>query len=1308
MLNRTPESLIGDGSGLATQAELNASIAAINAATAAVQAQLDAEIAARKAEAEQWGLNLKTKYGALGDGLGTTLGDVYGTLAAAQVFYPSATSLSQTVDNAALTQAIADMQDITNFNGGLGNNAGTWPRGNRTIYVPDPEIAWQFQTVTLNKRTVNIIGNGRTCRCLDSTILLDGSGLGGGYLDFRINGLYFEFTAPGDPSQTPLTPNANAIEMQYAKHGWIENCFFQYADKAIYVRPVTGAVFQHTNRIFISGNEFWGVNYCLYVDKDVNVSNGKNNTSLVVGDIHFQNNNNCTAIISHIYGRGVDGFMCQGNTFFFGYSTASKEVNVLTITAPATGAGNVTVSLDGSGNTDSGALVPFTVALDGSETTTDAVATKIRAATYTGWTTGGAGSVVTFTSTWVGPKTNMTFSAGATGTTGSTTKASLNVTAPCTTSGNVTVTVDGVAKTVALNSAVHTTPELVADAIRTTVTAAGWTVGGVGRAVTFNHATSTSISYSAGTTGAAATLYKFADGTVQKARDFKKQCINMKMGIWIQIQHNQFFESGEEGVLIDGFENMKIQDNHFAWCGQRLITSAIAITNPDYDPVLDNQRGGSYSYYGGNKQTAWKFTLSVISGNNIFYVSEHAIKVDGFNGYMNIFGNISRAEGLVPDHYFGDEYGRPGLGTVPHYSIQTTTTTEMINVFGNQSSTKAMDLRGTNVFYCGNMETLPGNIIRYNNNFTKESAITKTFTENNMYNGNTLDMNGYDFALLNLTTPKTVTGLSSGGRHGRTILLYGATGNCTIAHDAASGYINLANKLNATIPENGILVLEWTSGKQEFIHLQITSGATANGNVTVTLDGTAYTVPILATDNTPALVAKKIRDFDYGDDWVTNGPRGDADPSGSTSSIVTFMAKEIGVRTDATIDFGTTGAAATNGMSTVVQGDGVGKWTEVGRNFELRHIVPVREYTSTIGTLDMNGYDQVNLYFPAAFDVSGISSGFEGKEIMVFSITGLAKMLHSSAVNLIGDASVTIPSGEWMRLRYSSKKEVQKLTVGSAATANGDLQITLDGTVYNVAVLSGDSASTVAGKIRAASFGTGWIAGGSNADVYFIAAANGDKALLTYNANGTGVTLASGSPSVVQDGSNGAWYETSRSFDYPKGRRAKLFDSNVGTLVMNGYEVALLQQLSANTTSGISDGDYYGQVITLLGINGNTTLVHSTDVQLKGGINVTIPLGGTVTLAYLENNWIEIGRNFEWKKTATETFNGTGAQTAFVITHNLGVTPNRAWVHAFSAAAATALVKDWTFNATQLTVNFVNAPASGTGNVIIQYTVEKS
>ena len=84
------------------------------------------------------------------------------------------------------------------------------------------------------------------------------------------------------------------------------------------------------------------------------------------------------------------------------------EVDTLTITSAATSSGNVVVTLDGT---------PYNIAVASSDTTT-AVASKIAAFSFVGFTANAVGAVVTFTASAVGIKSAPVYSAGSTGATG--------------------------------------------------------------------------------------------------------------------------------------------------------------------------------------------------------------------------------------------------------------------------------------------------------------------------------------------------------------------------------------------------------------------------------------------------------------------------------------------------------------------------------------------------------------------------------------------------------------------------------------------------------------------------------------------------------------------------------------------------------------------------------------------------------------------------------------------------------------------------------------------------------------------------
>jgi hypothetical protein len=90
-------------------------------------------------------------------------------------------------------------------------------------------------------------------------------------------------------------------------------------------------------------------------------------------------------------------------------STGTQEIASLVVTAACGTNGNAQVVLDG---------VTFNVALTTAQNSATLVATALRAFSYTGWTTGGTGTTVTFTSTKYKSCTDATYSDNGTGATG--------------------------------------------------------------------------------------------------------------------------------------------------------------------------------------------------------------------------------------------------------------------------------------------------------------------------------------------------------------------------------------------------------------------------------------------------------------------------------------------------------------------------------------------------------------------------------------------------------------------------------------------------------------------------------------------------------------------------------------------------------------------------------------------------------------------------------------------------------------------------------------------------------------------------
>ena len=78
-----------------------------------------------------------------------------------------------------------------------------------------------------------------------------------------------------------------------------------------------------------------------------------------------------------------------------------------------------------------------------------------------------------------------------------------------------------------------------------------------------------------------------------------------------------------------------------------------------------------------------------------------------------------------------------------------------------------------------------------------------------------------------------------------------------------------------------------------------------------------------------------------------------------------------------------------------------------------------------------------------------------------------------------------------------------------------------------------------------------------------------------------------------------------------------------------------------------------------------------------------------------------------WKNqhAGRSTFNGTGAQTKFNVTHGGGFTPTSVTVTPGSSDSAKVCYVD-NFTPTQFDVTFLVAPTGGTNNVIINFNIE--
>lgn len=206
--------------------------------------------------------------------------------------------------------------------------------------------------------------------------------------------------------------NANAA-LKLSRGSYSSNKGIDFPLKNMTFRGSTGAISTTAKNVILDAKVFGAKVDCYYKLDFVSngyVSNGKARYGITLLEYRKSDFETTGYRTAYVFIYNDDAMLGnQGNATWLNRSGAS-EVASLSISAVPTAAGNVTVTLHGISKT-----IPIDPAV---ETTTDAVATKIRGTAFDGWTTGGSGSTVTFTSTSSGNKKDATYSSGSTGATG--------------------------------------------------------------------------------------------------------------------------------------------------------------------------------------------------------------------------------------------------------------------------------------------------------------------------------------------------------------------------------------------------------------------------------------------------------------------------------------------------------------------------------------------------------------------------------------------------------------------------------------------------------------------------------------------------------------------------------------------------------------------------------------------------------------------------------------------------------------------------------------------------------------------------
>lgn len=137
-----------------------------------------------------------------------------------------------------------------------------------------------------------------------------------------------------------------------------------------------------------------------------------------------------------------------------------------------------------------------------------------------------------------------------------------------------------------------------------------------------------------------------------KGRNIDLQHVN-----WPQISTCDLFEAGLEAIKIGNFQNLKIGPNNIAWCGQRVMSSAIKLYNGD--------RTGA-SWVGDVEQHGDIYCISSVDSQNIMFPTKHGIEIDQYSGHIQVAPSQIRNPGNASFYY-----GTEDLNAINHYAVDS-------------------------------------------------------------------------------------------------------------------------------------------------------------------------------------------------------------------------------------------------------------------------------------------------------------------------------------------------------------------------------------------------------------------------------------------------------------------------------------------------------------------------------------------------------------------------------------------------------------------------------------------------------------
>ena len=273
------------------------------------------------------------------------------------------------------------------------------------------------------------------------------------------------------------------------------------------------------------------------------------------------------------------------------------------------------------------------------------------------------------------------------------------------------------------------------------------------------------------------------------------------------------------------------------------------------------------------------------------------------------------------------------------------------------------------------------------------------------------------------------------------------------------------NDLTITAPANGVaeqaqLIVSApasAAGVAEIDSFTITTPATSDDFVGITLNGVNFAVAI-ANGDTEIQVAGKIRAASYAG-WSTGG----------TGATVTFTATTGGTRSAPAYDPQSSATTATVIVS------------QAGTNASNVKV-----------TLDAVDFLIAVANGDSAITVAG--------KIRAASYAGWSTGGTGATVTFTAAATGPKADAAYDPLTTAAAGAMTTPIQGSSPST---VIVTLNGVAFPIAVVSGDSAIVIAGKIRAGTY-AGWVVSGTGANAVFTAAVAGPRTDGAYNANGSG------------------------------------------------------------------------------------------------------------------------------------------------------------------------------------------------------------